>query len=190
MAVYYAAKENILTWPIGLINIITAFFIYYHVRLYSDMFLQIYFICISIYGWLIWNMEHRNAVPLKYLSNQGLALFAFLIIICTIVLGKFMSHIHEFFPSAFPEPAAYPYSDTLVAVASIIANTLMARRFIESWILWIGVDVICVYLYFQKDIKFIAFEFLIFLILACFGLYNWIQMKRKQDQISKSLHRL
>ncbi|MBK9107458.1 MAG: nicotinamide mononucleotide transporter [Saprospiraceae bacterium] len=116
-------------------------------------------------------------------------LFAFLIIICTIVFGKFMSHIHEFFPSAFPEPAAYPYSDTLVAVASIIANTLMARRFIESWILWIGVDVICVYLYFQKISSLLPLSF-DFLILACFGLYNWIQMKRKQDQISKSLHRL
>ncbi|MBK9107459.1 MAG: nicotinamide mononucleotide transporter [Saprospiraceae bacterium] len=63
MAVYYAAKENILTWPIGLINIITAFFIYYHVRLYSDMFLQIYFICISIYMdglYGIWNIEMQS----------------------------------------------------------------------------------------------------------------------------------
>lgn len=101
-----------------------------------------------------------------------------------------MSLIHEFFPTAFPEPAAYPYADTLVAVASIVANTLMARRFIESWVLWIGIDVICVYLYFQKDIKFIAFEFLIFLILAFYGLYSWILLKRKQDQISKSLHSL
>lgn len=178
-AVYLAAEEKILTWPIGILNIVSAFFIYFHVRLYSDMFLQIYFFGIAIYGWINWKNEKRAQLPLKWLTTIQRIYLAILIAIFTAVLGYFMSQIHIHFPATFPEAAAYPYADTWVAVTSIVANTLMAKRIIENWILWIVVDILCVYLYLQKGIAFVSFEFFIFLILACYGLFKWRRMKEK-----------
>lgn len=99
-----------------------------------------------------------------------------------MVLGNYMTQIHMVLPEIFTEKAAYPYADTWVATTSIVANTLMAKRFIESWILWIAIDVLCVYLYYQKDIHFIALEFLFFLGLATYGLYSWMHLKKQQDQ--------
>ncbi|MBK9960819.1 MAG: nicotinamide mononucleotide transporter [Saprospiraceae bacterium] len=71
--VWLAAKANILTWPVGLVNIILFFLIFYQVQLYSDMFLQIYFFMISLYGWFfgIKNCTRRNqsnflAIPGKF----------------------------------------------------------------------------------------------------------------------------
>jgi len=190
VAVYLAAKENILTWPIGLVNIATAFFIYYHVHLYSDMFLQIYFFGISLYGWWIWNTEHRAEVPLKWLNRRQRLQQCALLVVCSLLAGWWMTRIHLDFPKAFPHPAAFPYADTLVAIGSILANTLMAKRYLESWILWIAIDVLCVYLYLQKDILLIAMEFLIFLILAIYGFWNWMRLKKKQDRGSKVFHGL
>lgn len=60
LCVWLGAKENIWNWPVGLVNIILFFIIFYQVRLYSDMFLQVYFFCISIYGWVQWS-KHRQA---------------------------------------------------------------------------------------------------------------------------------
>jgi len=179
-AVYLAARENILSWPIGLLNITSAFFIYYQVRLYSDMFLQIYFFGIGIYGWYVWKNEKRANLPLKWLSTNQRFTLAALIAICTLVFGYWMTKIHIQFPSLFPVAAAYPYADTWVAITSIVANTLMAKRYIENWILWIVVDILCVYLYLQKGIAFVSFEFFIFLILACYGLMKWRRMKNKK----------
>ena len=190
VAVYLAAKEKILTWPLGLINITTAFFIYYHVQLYSDMFLQIYFFGISLYGWWIWKNEQKEKIPLKWLSLQQKYYLIILLTIVSLLTGYLISQLHEYFPSIFEKPAAYPYSDSLVAIASIFANTLMARRYIESWVLWIVIDIICVYLYFQKDILFIALEFLVFLLLAILGWVNWLQLKKKQDLSLQMNHRL
>lgn len=180
-AVFFAAKEKIITWPIGLINIITAFFIYYSVQLYSDMFLQCYFFGISIYGWIYWSKEKKENIPLKWLSNKERMYCLLIITVFTFLLGIFISRIHLIWPKSFVLPAAYPWADSLIAISSIVANTLMARRIIENWILWILVDIICVYIYIQKDILFISFEFFVFLLLASFGLFKWIQLKNKQE---------
>jgi len=56
---------------------------------------------------------------------------------------------------------------------SIIATVLLARKNIETWYLWILVDVVCVVLFFQKGIVFLSLEYLIFLGLATYGLLNW-----------------
>ncbi len=173
IAVYLAAREKILTWPIGLLNITSAFFIYYQVRLYSDMFLQIYFFGISLYGWMIWKNETSNKIPLKNLHSKQLIQLVLLILITTWMVGYGMQSIHIYFPELFPQAAAYPYLDSWVAISSIAANTLMAKRYIENWILWILIDILCVYLYLQKGIAFIAFEFFIFLILAGYGWWKW-----------------
>lgn len=182
VAVYLAAKEKIITWPLGLINIVTAFFIYYHVQLYSDMFLQCYFFGISIYGWYFWSREKKEHIPLKWLTMYQRIYWILGILLTTVVLGKFISALHDLWPTIFLLPAAYPYADTFVAIMSIVANTLLAKRIIENWILWLLVDVICIYLYIQKEILFISFEFFVFLLIAVYGLYEWIHLKKNQER--------
>jgi len=178
--VWLAAKSNILTWPIGLVNIILFFLIFYQVQLYSDMFLQIYFFLISLYGWFFWDKELHAKEPIKILSNTWKIYLSVLCAILTFTLGYAISQLHVWFPTTFPKQAAYPYWDTFVAIGSIIANTLLARRILENWIIWIVVDLICIYLYFTKDIVFVALEFIIFLGLAIYGAYHWREKYLKQ----------
>lgn len=183
--VYLAAKEKIISWPIGLINITTAFFIYFSVQLYSDMFLQCYFFFISIYGWYYWKKEKQEHIPLKWMTSKERTLWIVIILLTTLLFGYLISRLHEWLPSIFPITASYPYADTFVAIMSIVANTLLAKRIIENWVLWILVDLICVYLYIQKGILFISFEFFIFLSIAVFGLLEWIRMQKIQAHISE-----
>ena len=182
IAVYLAAKEKIITWPLGLINIITAFFIYYHVQLYSDMFLQCYFFSISIYGWYYWSREKEKQIPLKWLTTNQRVLLILGMLLSSAILGKIVSQLHLIWPGVFPLPAAYPYMDTLVAIMSIVANTLLAKRIIENWLLWTLVNVLCVYLYIQKEIVFISFEFFVFLGISIFGLFEWMHLKKNQER--------
>jgi nicotinamide mononucleotide transporter len=58
-------------------------------------------------------------------------------------------------------------------VMSMLATMLLAHKKVESWVLWITVDVICIWLYFEKSIYFLSLEYLIFLGIAAYGLYNW-----------------
>jgi nicotinamide mononucleotide transporter len=177
--VWLAAKNNILTWPIGIINIFTSFVIYYQVALYSDVFLQIYFFVTAIYGWYFWNQQKNMVKKITTLTLNSKIMYASIILVATFVLGYGMTQIHFYFPKLFPVPAAYPYADTLVAVASIFANFLMAKRILENWMLWIFVDVLACYLYYTKGIKFIALEYVVFTALASYGLYGWWKEKSR-----------
>ncbi|MBK6544330.1 MAG: nicotinamide mononucleotide transporter [Saprospiraceae bacterium] len=90
------------------------------------------FFSISIYGWIIWKFEKSNKIPLKYLTSKQRIYISLLILIASYAFGKFIANIHLLFPNLFPTAAVYPYLDSFVAISSIVANTLLAKRIIEN----------------------------------------------------------
>jgi nicotinamide mononucleotide transporter len=172
ISVYFASKANILTWGTGIINELFLFLLFFQVHLYADVFLQVYFFVVTIYGWYNWNAgmgEKKIAV----LGSKSRWRIFFIIVAASLVSGYFIKNIHIYLPGYFKIEAAYPFADSSVMIMSIVATVLLARKKIENWHLWIVTDAICVILYFKKEVYFLAFEYLIFLGLASYGLYNW-----------------
>lgn len=172
ISVYFASKANILTWSTGVVNEVFLFILFFQVQLYADMFLQIYFFVVTIYGWYNWKtttIENKITV----ISLKARWLTAAIIIVASAASGIFIKNIHAYLPGYFKVAAAYPFTDSFVMVLSIIATVLLAKKKIENWHLWILVDAICVILYFKKGVYFLSLEYLIFLGLASYGLYNW-----------------
>jgi len=180
-AVWLSAKANIWSWPIGIVNVILAFFLYYQIQLYPDMFLQVFFFVTSVVGWIRWanpkaGEEDRNhELKVSYMKWKQFVFVVLIGMAGTYVLGALASRVHEWFPSVFQQPSAYPYVDSFITVMSIVTTFFMIQKKIESWIIWIVVDVVATYLYFIKGVKFYSLEYLIFSIIACFGLWHWMQ---------------
>lgn len=173
-AVWLAARSNILTWPATIINAAGFFAIFYQVRLYSDMVLQLYFMAIAIYGWFFWRDEqHKGLRTVSKISKNEWVAVALFTAIGTALLGTIMSNIHIILPKLFDKPANYAYINALSATLSIIANLLMARRKLENWYLWIAVDTICVALYASTGILLMAVEYAILMGICLFGLKSW-----------------
>ena len=172
ISVYFASRANILTWSTGIINEVFLFILFFQVHLYADMFLQVYFFVVTIYGWYNWNTT-KVENKITAINSKARRLIAIVIIIGSMVSGFLIKNIHIYLPGYFKAAAAYPFTDSLVMVLSIIATVLLARKKIENWHLWILVDTICVILYFKKEIYFLSLEYLIFLGLASYGLYHW-----------------
>ncbi len=172
ISVYFASRANILTWATGIVNEIFLYILFFQVQLYADMFLQIYFFIVTIYGWYSWNtksIENKiSEVSLKWKIYIGI-----IILIGSLVSGYIFSNIHLYLPTYFNIKAAYPFTDSLVMVLSIFATILLAKKKIETWYLWITVDIICVVLYFKKEVLFLSIEYFVFLLLATYGFYNW-----------------
>ena len=148
------------------------------------MFLQVYFFAASIYGWIIWSKQNKKAEnPIRVLSGRQKIALAAIIIFSTAALGFFIQNIHAIFPNAFQKPASYPYIDTFIAVLSVLATILLAKRILENWFLWIVVDVLSVGLYAAKSVMLISIEYFIFLCLASFGLYNWLKLRNDEKRI-------
>ncbi|HSD13965.1 MAG TPA: nicotinamide riboside transporter PnuC [Flavobacterium sp.] len=172
LSVYFASRANILTWSTGIINELFLFILFFQVQLYADMFLQIYFFVVTLYGWYNWKHKPKqnSIISVSFKTKLWIASTIF---IGTIVAGFLFANIHMYLPQYFKTQASFPYVDSFVMVLSIIATILLARKEIETWHLWILVDIICVFLFFKKGILFLALEYLIFLGLATYGLLNW-----------------
>jgi nicotinamide mononucleotide transporter len=172
ISVYYASKANILTWSTGIVNEVFLFILFFQVHLYADMFLQVYFFIVTIYGWYNWNtstVESKIAV----ISTKARWLTTVIIIAGSLLSGLIIKNIHLYLPQYFKVEAAYPFTDSFVMVMSIVATILLAKKKIENWHLWILVDAICIILYFKKGVYFLSLEYLIFFGLASYGLYHW-----------------
>jgi nicotinamide mononucleotide transporter len=179
VAVWLSAKANLWSWPIGIINVILAFFLYYQIQLYPDMFLQVFFFITNVLGWIRWanpkkgEEDKKNELRVSFLERKQFV-FIFLIgITGTVLLGATASRLHEWFPLLFQIPSSFPFIDSFITVMSIVATYFMIQKKVESWIIWILVDIIATYLYFIKGVKFYSVEYLVFTILAAFGLWNW-----------------
>lgn len=175
ISVWYASKANILTWPTGIINEIALFVLFFQVQLYADMFLQVYFFIVTIFGWYKWK---SNTADIPVTSVGSLKWIMLLMIAGTISVGIIISHIHTWLPAYFALPAAYPFADSFVMVGSILATVLLARKQLENWYLWIIVDIVSIIVYLLKGIYFLSLEYVIFLGLASFGLYRWTKQLR------------
>lgn len=181
-SVWLIARRNVLTWPVGLVSVVLFLAIYYQIRLYSDALEQVYYLGASVYGWWHWSRARlaRNILqqvsysPRRVLIRDGLVTLG-----AGLAFGALMSRVHVWLPAAFPAPADYPYLDALTTVMSLMAMWLMARQHIESWVYWIMVDVVGIWLYAIKDVKFIALLYVILLVMAVSGLKDWHAIRTK-----------
>lgn len=184
IAVGLSARANIWSWPIGIINVVLSFFLFYQVQLYPDMFLQVFFFVTNVMGWWRWlhpkpfEEDRKHELKVSYTKPVNLALILGGGLIGTLLFGLFASRLHEWIPTLFSKPSASPFLDSFITVMSIITTFYMIQKKIECWIIWIAVDVVATYLYFVRDIKFYSLLYLIFCFIAAYGLWNWMREYR------------
>lgn len=187
-SVYLAAKNKITTWPISLLGIVLYGFLFYQIQLYSDLFEQIYYFVTSFWGWYLWthpkNKEKNSELSVTSNSLSTNIIYIVLIFALTQLLSLFMSNIHLIFPKLFPVAASFPWMDSFTTIMSFVATIYLAKRKIENWYLWIIVDIIGVWLYFQKGVVFLSLLYFAFLINAFYGLAKWRrELKTNEEKV-------
>ena len=68
IAVWLTVKQNPWCWPIGLVMVVIYIWIFFDVKLYSDMLLQVIYAGLQVYGWLQWT-RHGDGLPVKAVTT-------------------------------------------------------------------------------------------------------------------------
>ncbi len=159
-------RRSIWNYPFGIAMVILYAWIFYEYRLYSDALLQIFFLVIQVFG-LVWWLQGRDdtgRVIVRRIAPDMAALAAGVALAGTVALGFVMATYTD---------ADLPYWDATTTVLSVVAQTLMARRILESWLVWIAVDVLAIGIYLVKGLTPTAVLYTLFLILAINGYFAW-----------------
>lgn len=168
-------RQNIWNWPIAIVNALFYIVVFFHAKLYADVFLQFCFITINCYGWYAWlrRGSHGERLVVSSLDLGGwLAGFA-AIGAGTWIIGRLLSDHTD---------AALPYADALATAISLTAQFLMARKKWENWILWIAVNLLYIGIYFMRGLHLTQVLYVIYLVLASMGLREWLRVRRLQER--------
>ncbi len=169
--IFFSIRQSILTWPTGLLTSIIYTYVFFKTGFYADMGLQVYYVVISVYGWYHWvkgaksknNIEH-NELPVQKSSKKLVAKLAFstavIYIIILIILLKFTD-------------STIPYMDSLTTAFSIVATWMLAKKYIEQWLVWIFVDLFSAGLYVYKNLWPTVILFVVYTAMAIVGYFEW-----------------
>lgn len=177
--VYLASINNIWNWPIAIISTVLYVYVFARKGFYADMLQYIYLCSMSIYGWWFWSKhpQTEDKTPVVLITKKQIIISAIIVIIATPVLGytliTFAATLHY-------NPPAYPYLDSFCTSCSLVAQVLLARKVLENWLIWFFVDIIYVVMYFKKDLDVTSILFVIYIIIAAFGYFDWKKIYKKQ----------
>ena len=158
-----AVAQRIETFPIGIANNLFFIVLFADARLYADMALQVVYIVLGLQGWLAWARRVGGPLEVKQAGPRLLAGTTLAVIAGTFILIPILRHAH----------GAAPGWDAVTTSMSLGAQLLLNLKRLETWYVWIAVDIIYVPLYFSRDLNLTALVYVVFLALCVQGWRQW-----------------
>lgn len=172
--IYFSIRGDIKLWVFGLLSSGLFTWVFFKSKVYADMGIQIYYVFISIYGWIHWYFyrdQKKEEIPVKNLNfKQWFIVVAAIVLIFTLI-GVFLDNATD---------SDIPYWDAFTTAAGIVATWMLARKILEQWLIWIIVDFVSVFLYLYKDLYFASVLSVVYTILAIIGFFEWRKIFRGQ----------
>ncbi len=178
IGVWLTIKQNILCFPVGIINVAIYAFIFFDPKstLYLNAVLQLVYIVLLIYGWIHWKSKTTSdELPITN-TVKGSGFILFIIGVTTSMVCGYIMKEHT--------DARLPYWDAITTCISLIAQWMIAKKKIENWLLWIMADIMLVGMNIYLFNYLTALLYFIYFILAIKGYMEW----KKAKQTSVVLH--
>ena len=177
VSVWYSRKENILVYPVGLINTVIYVWLSFKGHLLGEAAVNFYYTVMSIYGWIIWSRKDKRLQPVLHItfSNQRWWLYQFLFFLSFYTAIYFsLSYLKQNFASG-----AIPWADAFASATAFTGMWLMTKKKVESWYWWMATNIASIPLYFVKQYVFTSVYYVVLLVMSVFGLLEW--MKRAKQ---------
>lgn len=165
LCVFLAAKENIWNWPMSIVSVLTYLFIFFQHKLYGDAVLQVYFLITAGYGWYYWSRQDQGAEkPVQSFRLKQMLYTVLIIVLLSTMFAFALKHWTD---------SDVPYVDGFCTAVSFVAQFLLTRKVLQTWLLWVVVDICYIPLYLYKGLFLTALLYLAFAVIAWNGYRNW-----------------
>lgn len=169
--IFFSIKQHIFTWPTGLLTSLLYIVVFFQSGFYADMGLQVYYVVISVYGWYFWlkggkdsSADSKAKLPVRKIPwKLKLNLLLATVVIYTGILYILINYTNS----------TVPYMDSLTTALSITATWMLAKKYIEHWLIWIFVDLFSAGLYIYKELWPTMILFFVYTVMAVLGYMEW-----------------
>ncbi len=168
-------RVHVLAWPLAMLSSLLYALLFAESRLYGEASLQLFFVAMSFWGlwqWLGGRAADGGALVVRTLTRRAallaLALTALAWPLAATLLGRCTD-------------SDVPWLDALPTVGSVLGTWLLARKFIENWVVWIAVNGFSVALFGSKHLWLTVLLYALFTGLSVAGWRAWRGMRGHVD---------
>lgn len=197
-------RASIALWVVGIVMPAMDIYLYWSHGLYGDAGMAVYYTLAAIYGYAVWKFgakwkamikrkgsdkkEGANAVSSDKIetasavssSSEDLPITFFPRRLILRTLGFFvLAWAATYYVLVAYTNSTVPLLDAFTNALSFVGLWALARKYVEQWLFWIAVDVVCCYLYVVKGIPFKAGLYGLYVVIAVMGYWKWKGLARK-----------
>ena len=171
-------RASIYLWIAGIIMPAVYLFVYYEAGLYADFGINVYYLLAAVYGWFVWkygNKEKRGQeLPITRMLRRKWTMAALMYVVFQLLIAWILIRYTD---------SNVPWCDAFTTALSMVAMWMLARKYLEQWIVWIVVDVLSAILYFTKDLDYTGALYILYAVVAVFGYRKWNQLLKQQNEL-------
>jgi nicotinamide mononucleotide transporter len=162
----FAIRQSAWCWPSGIVSAASYVVVFQQARLPGQSALQALLGAICVYGWWSWRQrgDAASALAVSRARPTLLAAVAAATAAAAVAVGLLLRHSTE---------SVAPFWDGGLVAASLAAQWMAARKWLENWLVWIGVNVVSVGLYLSQGLLPTTGLYILYLVMAVAGYRAW-----------------
>ncbi len=159
-------------WVVGLISSFVYIFVFFRSKFYADMVLNIYYVLISMYGFLLWKKsgeEREQPSKEDEITYQNISwLLGGILFVVSVMLYLGIAGVLVHYTDS-----PIPYGDAFPTALSLVATWMLAKKYLEQWLVWIVVNLFSIGLFAYRGLYPTAFLFSVYGVLSVVGYQKW-----------------
>lgn len=175
VCIFLAGRNNIHTWWTGIVASVLFGVLFFNNQLYADSTLQVFFLITGVLGWIGWNKKtYTQSLPITNVNPAQIVKYN----IAAVAVGVVYAAILHKFTDAY-----MPWIDSAVLVFSVVAQILLMRRQVETWMVWIAVNTLSVPLFWSRELYMTSVLYGFFWVNAIVSYYQWKKIQREESVV-------
>lgn len=184
---YLEIRQKKGMWVVGFLMALVYAVVYWKEQVYASMGFQIYYVLVSIYGFLQWRRQGNtvaqgNTAPqgdsalredsrekgerIFYRRLRGKVLL-WSTVVYAVATASMMGALGNFTGDPLP------FTDSSVTVLSAIATFWLSRAYREQWLVWLLVNVVTVVMTLELQLYPTAVLYIVNAVASVYGYIHW-----------------
>ncbi len=176
ICVWLAGRRNVWNYPIGIANNVVLFVVFIGAGLYATSVLQVVYLLMGLHGWWRWTRGAEQSRT--YVVNTPRRAWPWLALAAVAGTAVLVWVLMTFTDSQVA------IADAATTAASLVAQYMLNRKWIENWFVWILVDIAFVGLSIAAGLWVIAALYVLFIALCVIGFRSWSQAAAADGETS------
>ncbi|AKA47044.1 TPA: nicotinamide riboside transporter PnuC [Haemophilus influenzae] len=184
LCVVLVSKGKISNYFFGLIFAYTYFYVAWGSNFLGEMNTVLYvYLPSQFIGYFMWKANMQNSDGGESVIAKALTVKGWMTLIVVTAVGTLL-----FVQALQAAGGSSTGLDGLTTIITVAAQILMILRYREQWLLWIGLNILSIFLWAETPAIYLMYS--AYLLNSLYGYYNWTKLVKRTNLNIKTVNSL